>query len=478
MSDSLKEKSRSALFWNFIDKGGQQAIQLGFVMLLARLLDVADFGLVALLAIFTVIANLLQESGFSAALIRDKNPTESDYSSVFYFNISVSLFIYAILYLFAPVIASFYDDPRLTNLSRLIFLSFVFNAFGIIQNVHLLRRMDFRSNAKITFVAGLISGAVAVWAAYSGYGVWSLAIQLVLQTFIRNLLLWLVIKWRPSLVFDAVKLKEMMPYSIKLLASSIFNQATAYIYPLIIGKCFSITQVGYYGQANKLNTIPQSIIADSLQGVTYPLLTKLDNEERLRRIFRKIMRIASFICFPVALLTIIAARPIVELLLSEKYLGSAPILQLLAISGAIYPMYVLSGALLKALGKSGLLLKTELIRNILFILSILISFRFGILALITGFVTVYIIAFVITFYLSGKHISYQLKHVFKDILPYAAISVLIFAPLYLLGNIIHNNYLLLATQIIIGGGAYLLVIKLLGSKVMEDCLEFVKGRDR
>ena len=476
MTDSLKEKSGFALFWNFIDKGGQQIIQFIFLMMLVRMLDVADFGLIALLAIFTVIANLLQESGFSAALIRKKDADESDYSSVFYFNIAVSLFIYGLLYFFAPLIATYFNKPILTDLARVIFLSFVFNAFGIIQNVHLQRRMDFRNNAKITFIAGLISGLVAITVAYLGYGVWSLVIQLVVQAFTRSLLLWVVIKWKPSSLFNINKLKGMMSYSVKLLLTSIFNQAAAYTYPLVIGKYFSITQVGYYGQASKLNTIPQSIIADSLQGVTYPLLTKLENAERMQRVFRKIVRISSFICFPVALLLIIAAKPIVEIAFTEKFLESIPILQILAVSGAIYPLYTLSSALLKALGKSGLLLKTEMIRNSILIVSVFISFRFGILGLAAGFTLTQIIAFIIAFFLSGKYISYRLKHVFKDIFPYFSISVCVFLPLYLLENIIENNFLLLTSQVIIGGSSYLLIIKLLGSKVMDDCLKFIRNK--
>ncbi|MDR1808845.1 MAG: lipopolysaccharide biosynthesis protein [Prevotella sp.] len=476
MPESLKEKSGAAFFWNFLDKGGQQAIQLVFLTALARLLTEDDFGMLTVLAIFTAVANILQESGFSAALIRKKDVCEADYSSVFYFNIAISLFIYSLFYFSSPLIAAYYERPELTGLSRVIFLSFVFNAFGIIQNVHLYRRMDFRSNTGITLTAGLISGIAAILMAYSGYGVWSLAVQAVLQPFIRSLLLWIVIKWRPSLLFSYDRLKSMATYSFKLLATSIFNQATAYVYPMIIGKSFSMKQVGYYGQANKLNTIPQSIISESIQGVAYPLLTQLDNEERLRRIFRRFVRMASFICFPVAMLLIITAQPVVEIVLSEKFLRSAPILQLLAVSGAAYPLYVLSGALMKAIGKSGLLLKSDLIRNALLIASALITCRLGILAMVVGYSAVYIFSLAVSFYFSGKEISYRLSSVFGDMFPYIAISLLVFLPLYFLRYAIDNNWLLLTLQVIIGSSGYLSAVKLLGSRVMEDCWQFVKNK--
>ncbi len=238
MTDSLKKKTGIALFWSFIDKGGQQVIQFVFVYILARLVAKEEFGLVGILAIFTVIANILQESGFSAALIRKKNVSEEEYSSVFYFNISIGLFVYILLFFSAPLISWYFDKPALTDLSRFIFLSFLFNAFGIIQNVHLVKSMNFKSNTRITLIAGCISGVVAITMAYNGWGVWSLAAQQVMQSFLRSLFLWLMVKWRPSKGAAFIHIKEMSSFSIKLLFTSLMGQICGNIIPFIIGKKF------------------------------------------------------------------------------------------------------------------------------------------------------------------------------------------------------------------------------------------------
>jgi len=476
MSDQLKEKTSSALFWSFIDKGGQQVIQLVFMIILARLLDPKEFGLVAVLTVFTVIATLLQDSGFSAALIRKADIDEEDYSSVFYFNILIGIVAYFILFVCAPFIADFYDAPILTGLSRFIFLSFLFSAFSIIQNVKLIREMDFRTNAKITFIAGIISGALAVWMAFSGYGAWSLAAQLVLQSFIRSLFLWFFVKWYPKARFAASRLKPMMAYSINLLIMSLLNQLAGSIYPIVIGKYFSMSQVGYYGQAYKLSYIPQSIVATSLQGVAYPVLSKVEDTERKKRIFRKIIRVSSFVSFPVMILLAIAAEPIISIVLSDKWLESVPILQILAVGAIVFPLYSVINSLVLSFGKSQLSLKVEVFRNILSICFILASVKYGILAMVAGLSLSRIIAFIVSFYTIKNDIAYRFMEMLKDIMPYFVISVCTFIPLYFLKMYIGNYYVLLSIQITAGFGLYMLIVKTLGSKVLQECIEFFKKK--
>ena len=476
MSDQLKEKTSSALFWSFIDKGGQQVIQLVFMIVLARLLEPEEIGFITVLTIFTTVANLLQESGFSLALIRKKDADETDYSTVFYFNIFTSIVLYAILFACAPLISSFYRIPILTGLSRFMFLAFVFNSFSIIQNVHLVRKMDFRTNAQITFTSWIISGMVAVVMAFNGYGAWSLAAQLVLQSFIRSPLLWFYVKWRPRTGFVLARLKAIFPYSFNLLLTWVFNQIASNLYPMIIGKCFSMSQAGYYGQAYKLIYIPQSIISSSLQGVAYPVLTKIEEQERMKRIFRKIIRVTSFISFPILSLMVIAAEPIISIVLSDKWLPAAPLLQILAIGAVIYPMHCIFNSLAQALGKSSIILKVEVFRNIISVLLIFASINYGIHMMTLGMSLSAIIGFTAAFLLNKKSISYSLTEILKDILPYSAISVCIFLPLYFLKAYIDNNFLLLGVQTIAGFGLYLLAVKVLGSKVFEESVEFLKNK--
>ena len=474
MSDSLRNKAGSALFWNFIDKGGQQIIQMIFLFVLARLLAPEEFGLVALLSVFTVLANIVQDSGFYSALVRKKDADETDYSSVFYFNITVSIVLYLILYLCAPAIAWFYERPVLTDLARIMFLGIVFNSLSIIQYVRLVKKLDFKTNTKITFVAGAVSGVIAIAMAYSGYGVWSLAAQTVLQVLIRSVLLWIFVKWQPSTGFVLGRIRAMFGYSANLLLNSVINQLSTRIYSLVIGKYFSITDVAYYDQAYKLNNIPQGTIGSSINGVAFPVLSEIDTPERMKRVFRKILRIASFVSFPVAMFTIIAAQPIVTILLSEKWLLIIPLLQILAIGWAFYPSFCLTSVLLQALGKSDLLLKIELSRSILYILAIFLSISFGLTGLAIGFSVVNIIAFIYGFYFSGKLIAYRLKEIFKDIVPYITIAIIVFTPLSFLKGALANPGLEFAIQLTVGFSAYLLAVKVLGSQVFADCLDFVK----
>lgn len=476
MADSLKRKTGLALFWSFIDKGGQQIIQFVIFYILARLVATEEFGLIGLLAVFTLVANILQESGFSSALIRKKDVLSSEYSAVFYFNISISIFIYILFFFCAPFISSFYEQPVLTDLSRFIFLAFVFSAFGIVQNVNLVRKLDFKTNTRITLSASLISGIVAIVMAYKGFGIWSLATQIVLQSFLRSVLLWLFVKWVPDREFRFIHIREMMPYSVKILLTSLMNQICNNILPLIIGKKYSFTQVAFYERGNKLNNIPQSIIADGIKSVAYPLLSSIGEDNvRGKKIFRKVVRITCFISFPVAVLLVVVAKPVVALYLPPEWNGVVAIMQILAIGGAFYPMYNLISSLLQYKGKSGMLFNVELIRNSLLLISVLISFNYGVLGLVTGISIVNIVSFFTGIYIAGRFISYSMKEVLKDILPYLGVAVVSVFPFFFLDRLgIENVFLLLFIPLIVGGLLYLLIVRLLGSVVIKDTIEFVK----
>lgn len=473
---SLKRKTGLALFWSFIDKGGQQVIQLVFVFILTRLVPKDDFGAIAVLAIFTIIANMLQESGFSAALIRKKKVSQHEYSSVFYFNISISFAIYILFFFSAPLISWFFEKPILTNLSRFIFLAFVFNAFGIIQYVHLVKAMNFKANTRITLIAGLISGLIAVGMAYKGFGVWSLAAQQVIQSFLRSLFLWIFVKWRPLHQFVFLHIKEMSGFSVKLLLTNLMNQICGNIIPILIGKKYSLEQVASYGQGSKLSNIPQSVISDGIKSVAFPLLSNIGHDgDKGKKVFRKIVRITAFISFPTAMLLLVSAPAIVGIYLPPAWADVVPILQILSLGGAFYPLFSLISSLLQYKGRSGLLFKIEFIRNILQIVAILITVKFGVLGLVTGVSTVSIISFFIGIYIAGKTISYSIKEVLMDISPYLFIAIFSIFPFFFLDKIgIDNIYISLALSLIVGGGLYLVILKLLGSVIIQETIDFIK----
>lgn len=477
MTSSLKQKTSFALFWSFIDKGGQQFLQLAFGIVLARILLTDDFGTFALLAIFTAIANILQESGFSSALIRKENPDKADFASVFYFNTAISFIIYFILFLSAPLIGKFYDNPILSPLARITFLSFVFNAFGIIQNVILVRRMDFKTNTKVTLTSSLIAGTLAIILALQGYGVWALAAQLVSQSLIRSCLLWILVKWRPQAVFSFAHIKRMASYSSKLLATSVINQFCANIYANVIGKVFSDHLVGVYNQANKFSTIPQSVISDGIKAATFPALSKIKEDSLyVKKAFRKIVRITAFISFPIAIAIIVTAKPIIMILITEKWADAIPLLQIFAIGGAFYPLYSLVATLLQAIGKSGLILKLETFRNLIAMSLLFFTAQIGVTEIVIGFSSVNIVIFFVGILVAGRHIGYKIIEIAKDVLPFGLIACICIMPFGFIETLgISNLWLRLLIPSISGAILYLIVLKLAGSVILADSILFLKG---
>lgn len=476
MSNSLKKRTAQAIFWSFIDKGAQQLIQLVFGVVLAHILLPSDMGVFALLAIFTVVANILQESGFSSALIRKKNPSEEDYASVFYFNISISILVYTILYFTTPYIANFYDKPILEPLAKVAFLAFLFNSFGLIQNVQLIRRMDFKTNTRITLIASSIAGIVAITMALQGYGVWSLALQLVVQCLLRSFLLWIYVKWRPKAGFSLFHIKNMASYSAKLLATSLMNQICGNIYSNIIGKLFNDHQTGVYSYANKYSVLPQTVISDGIRTAAFPALTQIEDDlGYTKKAFRKVVRITAFVSFPVALLIIVVAKPLIILLITDKWADSIPLLQILAIGGAFYPLYSLVGTLLQTLGKTGAILRLEMFRNILTLSLIFVTINFGVIGLVSGASLVSIIAFTVGIIYAGTMIKYNFIEIAKDTIPYLLISSISIIPFTFLQHFgISNLYALLFIPTITGLILYLVILKVAGAVILDESIAFLR----
>lgn len=476
MADSLKQKTGVALFWSLIDKGGFQVIQMLVLFFLARELTKDEFGTIAVLGIFTAIATILQDSGFTIGLIRKKDVSQEEYSSVFYFNIITSISIYTLFFISAPLLGRFYNNPELINLSRFVFLAFLLNSFGIVQNIHLIRQMNFKTNAIISLTASIISGIIAIWMAYNGYGVWALATQLVLQFAVRNLLLWIFIRWIPSMFFSFSHLKALIPFSMKLTITGIINQLGSNIQPTIIGK-YSMGQAGLYSQGTKFNTITQVIIADSIKAAILPMFTHInDDPERRTRAFRKAVRLSSFVGFPITLLLIILAKPIVLTVLTKEFIEAIPILQIAAIGAIFFCINTMNTPILQALGRSGDILKFDTARNIVIILTMFIAIRHGVLALVATMGLVNILFFIIQLTYVGTLINYNFKQIISDIVPYLGIAIGAFAPAILLGHFYNdiNIYLLGVIQTLLSAVLYLVISKLAGSTVLEDCINLVK----
>ena len=424
MSD-LGKKTISGVLWSGIERLLVQGLQFILGIVLARLLLPSDYGLIGMLTIFFSISLAIVDSGFSQALIQRKIVTQTDYSTVFYFNLLTSLCIYASLYFSSPYIAAFFEEPRLTLITRVISLSILFNALSIIQIAKLTKALDFKSQTKCSVIAIVVSGIIGIYLAFLGHGVWALVIQMVSKSILNLLLLILFAWWWPSLVFSKKSLKSLFSFGSKLLASGLLNAVFNNLYYVVIGKFFSTKELGLYTRANQFQLLPSETLAVILQRVTLPVLSGIqDDKERLVHYYRKFIRFTALVTFPLMLGLAVLATPLISVVLTDTWIESVPYLRLLALVGLLYPIHALNLNLLKVLGRTDLFLRLEIYKKIAIVITLLATFRYGMLALIAGQVLLSFLFLYINTYYTGKLVGYGLSQQLKDIYPYLFFAIL------------------------------------------------------
>jgi len=468
---TLKETSISALLWNFVDRFGQQAMFLVISVVLARLLSPNDYALIGILAIFTALSTVLVDSGFAQILIRGKNITSNDFSTIFFFNTLVGVILYIILFSLAPLIAKFYDydQQQLISLSRVLFLCIPINAFGSAQSIFLIKHLVFKTTAKIALISVLLSGITGISAALCGWGVWALVAQLISLSIFKTFFLWIWGQWKPSMYFDINFVKKGFVFSSNIMGANAISIFLNNIYTSIIGRYFPLAQAGFYSQANKFADMSSTIIVGVIQSSMYPILTKIrDDDERLKRACRKTVRTLSFFLFPVSLGLICIAKPLFIIFLTAKWEASIPYFQLLCVAGIFLPLTMLNNNFLHTKGFVNLVLKLEIVKFIITMLSLILTIRTGIINIIIGLIAARFICFVITSLVGGAKINYSIVEQCKDIAPYAIISAVMAAVIYPMVFFIDNLYILITLQIATGLAIYISANKMLGSKIFEE----------
>lgn len=476
MAKTLKEKTVSGLSWSAVDKLFQQLFVFVSGVLLARMLDKDNYGLIGVLAIFTGMANLLQESGFTTALIRKKDVTQADYITVFYTNIFIGIFLYVILFFLAPVIGSYYDQPVLSPLARFLFLSFLFNSFAIIQNAKLLKEINYRLITKINFFSVLVSYSLAVSLAYFDYGVWALASQIVVVSLIRSSCLWIFGKWKPSGSFSFTAFKEFFFFGSKLVVGGMLNSFSTNIPQNIIAKQYSLGVTGLYNQATKLYNTVADFLAGTIHSVPFTVLSNIEDDTKLKNAVRKFIRAKAFIVFPLFIGMILVAKPFIISLLGVDWSGSVPILQLLCIGGLFSSLDSSNGDLLRVKGKSGKILFLEIFRNILILIVIVVclTFKLDYLYLVGGLSITYFIKYVISSYLVNKTINYKMLELAKDLFPYFAATLLAAICGYMLSYVIDNLLLLLICQVVSVSLICVAILYFCGSVIVKEAFIILK----
>jgi len=475
MSSSLNNKTLHVFFWSFIEKSGLQGIQFFVSIVLARLLLPEQYGLIGMLVIFLAVAHSFLDSGFGSALIQKQDATHIDECSIFYFNIVIGLFAAGILCLAAPAIAQFYDEPQLKSLTIFFSLNIVINSFGLIQITLLKKCLNFKTQAKISVFSVVISGPIGIFLAYSGYGVWSLAIQQFSNNVLSVILLWFFCNWRPSMIFSLFSLRKMFVYGSRVLASGLLDRIFQNVYLLVIGKLFSAVSLGYYTRALSLQQLPADVLTDIVGRVTFPLFSSMQNEtERLRMGFKKIFVTLAFVTFPAFVGLFVIAENLVVVLLTDKWLPCVPFLQLLALLGLMYPLHAMHLNLLLALGRSDLFFRLEILKKFLVVIAIAITWRYGIEAMIVGQVVLAVFAYFLNSYFTNQLIRYSLLEQMKDLVCPFILAILMGCLVIIVSNFqINSIILLLAIQIFTGTATYLILsylFKPLGYQILLSIL--------
>jgi len=421
---SLKQKTISGLTWSFIDNFSNIGIQFIIGIILARILSPKEFGLIGMITVFISISQSFIDSGFSNSLIRKNNCTQKDYSTVFYFNLIIGVVFYTLLFFLAVPISNFFNEPKLIEIIRILGIVLIISSFSIIQRAILTKRVDFKLQTKISIISSIVSGAIAIYMAYSGYGVWSLVWKTIVATLTTSTLLWFWNNWHPQFIFNFKVLVEHFKFGYKLLLSGLINTLYLNVYYLIIGKFFSAVELGYYTRAEQFSNLPSSNITGVINRVSYPVLSQLQDEPlKLKSGYKKLIKTTMFISFVLMIGMAAIAKPLILTLIGVKWASSIIYLQLLCFSAMLYPLHALNLNILNVKGRSDLFLKLEIIKKIVAIPIIFVVIFLGVKAMIFGFIILSFAAYFLNAHWSGKLINYSIKEQILDIIPSFLLSL-------------------------------------------------------
>jgi O-antigen/teichoic acid export membrane protein len=476
-ASTLKDKTARGLFWGGMSNGTVQLISMLFGIYLARTLDIEDYGLVGMLAIFTAIANTIINSGFSVALTNKKDAAQEDYNAVFWFGVIVSAALYIILFASAPLIARFYERPQLVLISRVLFISFLAGGIANVSHTVLYKHLMVKEQARIDIFCVILSGLVGVGMAFSGMAYWALVAQTVVYVCSNSIIKIIVAPWRPSFPVDLRPLKGMLSFSVKLFFTNIFLQINNNVLTLMLGKLFGEGTLGFYSQGNSWTTRCSSVLSGMVNAVSHPVLVQVSDErERLLRVLRKMIRFAAFISFPLMLGLGFVGGEFIPLAIGEKWLPAVPLLQVLCLQGAVAPITLLYTHILYTHGRSDLFLAGNLLQGVLQIALILLLASQGILVMVVAYVAACFLGLGYWHYQVHKMTGLTFMQLMNDVLPYLGITLLVFAAVRAVTLPIENAWLLLAAKIVLSAGGYCLILWKSKSVIFRESVEMLMKR--
>jgi O-antigen/teichoic acid export membrane protein len=429
--DNLKTSVLSSLFWKSLERGGVSGVQFIVQIILARLLFPEDYGIIALIVVFIAISQTFVQSGLGTALIQKKKVTDEDYSSVFYLTLVVALVFYGILFLAAPFIAAFYNQPLITPVLRVLGLTLFFGAVNTIQNAVIARNFQFRKLFVSSLGAVLLSGVVGIAMAYAGHGVWALVGQQLTSIIALCAIMWFTVKWRPKLLFSLARVKELFSFGWKLLVSDLINTTYTNLTSLIIGKLYPASMLGFYTKGREFPNVLVSNINSSIQAVMFPAYAKCqDNRPQVKQIMRRALVTSAFLVFPAMAGLAVIAEPLVELLLTEKWLMCVPFLQIFCAVYALYPIHTVNLQAINALGRSDIFLRLEIMKKVLGVSVLAVTVPIGIYAMALGMVVTGVISTLINAYPNRLLLDYSFTEQWKDLMPALILSLVMCGVVY------------------------------------------------
>jgi len=447
---SLRKKTTSGMIWSFIDIIAKQGINFFIGIILARLLSPREFGLIGMTTFFITFSQSFIDSGFGQALVRKKNCTQDDYSTVFYYNLLTGIIFYIILFLSANQISIFFGEPKLKLIIQVLGIGLIIKSFTIIHMIILIKRINFKLQTKISVFSSIISGLIGIYLAYRGYGVWSLVIKTLSGFSITSILFWKWNSWKPSLVFNFNSFKNLFSFGSKLLVSGLIKRVYENIYLLIIGKYFSAVQLGFYTRADQFNQLIYKNLTMVVQRVSYPVLASIQDEKnRLKLAYQKLIKSTMLITFFLLIGLAAMAKPLILVLIGEKWLPSVLYTQMLCLVGIFFPLQEINQSMLKVQGRSDIILKLEFIKKLFVIPVIIVGILLGIKVLIIGMILMSLFSYIVDSYFAGKEIDYSSLQQIRDIIPAFLLTSGSGLFVYLLGYFLKvSPFILIIVQII------------------------------
>lgn len=473
--ESLKSKAVKGVAWSFIGTYANKLIQFCISLVLARLLTPADYGLIGMLGFFMGLAGTIVDSGFSNALIQFKDRSNTDFCTVFYINCGLSILMYSILSLTAPIIADFYNQPQLTSIIRVYSLTLMIGALSAINNVRLTIDLKFKTSTIVTTSSALLSGCIGLVFAFAGYGVWSLIFQQLSAGVIKTILLFYYVRWIPQLVFSIKSFKRLFGYGSKLLASGLIHAAYTNMYPLVIGKQFHASDLGYVARAQGFNEMAAGTINSVLSNVAFPVLSKVQNDDNhLLEVYEKYIKLSAFAICPIILFLCGIAKPLILLLLTEKWAPSIILLQILGLSYIWDGITKINLNLLYVKGRSDLFLRLEIIKKTIAFIILIGSVMIGNLIVFCIGMTLYsCIALYLNTVYTKKILNFGFIKQMKQIFPYLFFSIIIMAIALVFSNVIKHLLLSLVISCIVCIPTYVILCRVSNQYALYEVVNII-----